>query len=61
MIRAGLYAQGSDPEIDAAIQIWFDLDNFIARTERKDIRNSYAQLEMILRKVKISQQMPQRR
>jgi flagellum-specific ATP synthase len=61
MIRAGLYAQGSDPEIDAAIQVWFDLDNFIARTEKKDIRNSYAQLEMILRKVKISQQMPQRR
>jgi flagellum-specific ATP synthase len=53
MIRAGLYAQGSDPEIDAAIQIWFELDGFIARIERRDIQNSFAQLELILRKVKL--------
>jgi flagellum-specific ATP synthase len=60
MIRAGLYAQGSDPEIDAAIQIWFELDGFIARIERRDIQNSFAQLESILRKVKLPNQFSNR-
>ncbi|MEO1307538.1 MAG: FliI/YscN family ATPase, partial [Pseudomonadota bacterium] len=30
MIQSGLYASGSDPEVDAAIQIWPALDAFIA-------------------------------
>lgn len=55
MIRAGLYAIGSDPEIDAAIQVWADLDAFIAKSERQGVRNSFTQLEIILRKAQFSQ------
>ncbi|MEM6886504.1 MAG: FliI/YscN family ATPase [Pseudomonadota bacterium] len=52
MIRAGLYNQGSDTELDAAIRVWSDLDDFIAKLERQDVSHSFAQLEMILRKSK---------
>ncbi len=52
MIRAGLYAAGSDPETDAAVQIWSELDGFLARVEKQDIRNSFTQLEIILRRAR---------
>ncbi|MGB7240831.1 MAG: FliI/YscN family ATPase [Sulfitobacter sp.] len=52
MIRAGLYAQGSDAEIDQAIQLWPELDAFIAKPERQDISHSFSQLELILRRAK---------
>ena len=53
MIRAGLYSQGSDPEIDAAIQVWSELDAFFAKPEQQDVRNSFSQLELLLRRSKI--------
>ncbi|ABG29978.1 FliI/YscN family ATPase [Roseobacter denitrificans] len=53
MIRAGLYSQGSDPDIDAAIQVWSDLDAFFAKPEKQDVSNSFSQLELLLRRNKI--------
>ncbi|WP_299826063.1 FliI/YscN family ATPase [uncultured Roseobacter sp.] len=53
MIRAGLYSVGSDPEIDAAMQVWSDLDGFLAKVERQSIENSFTQLELILRRVRV--------
>ena len=50
MIRAGLYAQGSDPEVDAAIRIWAELDTFLARSEKQSIANSFTQLQLVLRR-----------
>ena len=50
MIRAGLYAQGSDPEVDLAIAIWPDLDAFFARPETLDSTHSFQQLELLLRR-----------
>lgn len=54
MIRAGLYSQGTDPEIDSAIQIWSELDGFLAKVEKQDISNSFKQLEMVLRRARIA-------
>ncbi|WP_299968596.1 FliI/YscN family ATPase [uncultured Roseobacter sp.] len=58
MIRAGLYSMGSDPEIDAAIQIWSDLDKLMAMQERDTIRESFTQLDLILRRVRTSSDVP---
>ncbi|MFK7878942.1 FliI/YscN family ATPase [Roseobacter sp.] len=52
MIRAGLYSVGSDPEIDAAVQIWPELDAFLAKVETQSVKNSFSQLELILRRVR---------
>jgi flagellum-specific ATP synthase len=50
MISAGLYSHGSDPEIDRAIQVWPELDNFMAKTETRDIKDSFDQLGLIMRR-----------
>ena len=52
MIRAGLYTQGSDPEVDQAIQLWPEIDAFLGKTEAKDAAHSFDQLELILRRAK---------
>ncbi|MEP3944922.1 FliI/YscN family ATPase [Ascidiaceihabitans sp.] len=52
MISSGLYAHGADPEIDAAIQAWPDLDEFLASSTPKGVRNGFDQLGLILRRVK---------
>ncbi len=44
MIQAGLYAAGSDPEIDAAIRIWPRLDAFLASEAPGGIAESFARL-----------------
>lgn len=54
MISAGLYAQGSDPEIDQAIQVWPDLDNFMAKVHTRDIEDSFNQLGLIMRRATVS-------
>ncbi|MEM7424246.1 MAG: flagellum-specific ATP synthase FliI, partial [Pseudomonadota bacterium] len=49
MIRAGLYAAGSDPAIDEAIALWPDLDAFIGTVARgRDDLASFAELARIL-------------
>ncbi|TMM52512.1 FliI/YscN family ATPase [Sulfitobacter sabulilitoris] len=52
MIRAGLYASGSDPEVDQAIALWPELDAYLARMETQNIDNSFNQLDLILRRAK---------
>ena len=48
MIRSGLYAQGSDPAVDAAIACQGALDGFLARTEPHGIDNSFEMLRRVL-------------
>ena len=50
MIRAGLYAEGSDPELDEAIRAWPDLDAFVAETEPGSAQASFDRLGLILRR-----------
>lgn len=50
MIRAGLYAQGSDPSLDRAIRIWPDLDAFLAEHETQDSARSFKRLRLLLRR-----------
>jgi flagellum-specific ATP synthase len=53
MIRAGLYAAGSDPEVDQAIALWSDLDNFLAKSDGRSTSDYFQQLELILRRAKL--------
>ena len=54
MIRAGLYTQGSDPEVDKAIQLHPELESFWAKAEPEDAKRSFSQLELILRRAGVS-------
>lgn len=48
MIQAGLYAQGSDPLVDAAIRAWPDLDAFLSEEEPDDVQASFRHLAACL-------------
>ena len=48
MIRAGLYEPGSDPDLDAAVEVWPALDEFIGRSENEGVAASFAALERCL-------------
>lgn len=48
MIRAGLYAHGSDHELDFAIAAWPHLDAFVSEPETEDIAASFARLRAYL-------------
>lgn len=50
MIQAGLYAPGSDPDVDAAVRVWPELDRFLAETETENTAASFARLEDVLAK-----------
>lgn len=50
MISAGLYSKGSDPEIDAAIQIHAPLDNLMSNLHQQDPDHSFDQLRLLLRR-----------
>jgi flagellum-specific ATP synthase len=53
MIRAGLYAEGSDPVLDVAIKLWPELDAFFSRAEfgnPNEIQSSFDRLNLILRR-----------
>jgi flagellum-specific ATP synthase len=52
MIRAGLYTHGSDPEVDQAITVWPELDGFLAKVDATGCKNSFQQLELILRRAR---------
>ncbi len=53
MVRAGLYSEGSDPRLDQAIRVWPELDGFIGETESVSAENSFARLNLILRRAGI--------
>ncbi|GKY86694.1 FliI/YscN family ATPase [Sinisalibacter aestuarii] len=48
MIRAGLYAAGSDPALDAAIESWPKLDAFLSEDEWEDTKASFRRLAACL-------------
>ena len=48
MLRAGLYAHGSDSIVDAAIRVWPDLDAFLAEDEPDSSAESFARLRAVL-------------
>ncbi len=50
MIRAGLYASGSDRTLDMAILAWPKLDQFLAQSETKGVRDSFVALAHCLSK-----------
>jgi len=50
MIRAGLYAEGSDPELDMALRVQAELDVFLAESETVSAKNSFDRLALILRR-----------
>lgn len=50
MITAGLYSQGSDPDIDQAIALFPDLDAFAARNLENGITGAFSALDVILRR-----------
>ncbi|MFK7834736.1 MAG: FliI/YscN family ATPase [Sulfitobacter sp.] len=52
MIRAGLYNQGSDAELDQAIALWSDLDAFLGQSAPQDCAHSFQQLNLILRRAR---------
>lgn len=54
MVKAGLYADGSDPQLDQALKVWADLDSFIAETESVSIANSFSRLGLILRRAGVT-------
>ncbi|MFD0859992.1 FliI/YscN family ATPase [Roseovarius aquimarinus] len=55
MIRAGLYAAGSDPELDMAVKAWPDLDQFLAESEPNTAQSSFDRLALILRRAETGQ------
>lgn len=50
MIKAGLYVEGSDGQIDRATRIWPELDAFISKVDEPDILSSFNKLQLILRR-----------
>ena len=59
MIRAGLYAEGSDSELDQALKAWPELDAYLADMEHGAISDSFDKLALILRRAGVS--LPQDR
>ncbi len=60
MIRAGLYAHGSDPELDMAIRAWPDLDRFLGEAEAGLAQNSFDRLALILRRAAAAPAQPRK-
>ena len=49
MIQAGLYAKGSDPQVDEAIRVWPTLDGFLAEMAPADgVEGSFQRLKVCL-------------
>ncbi len=54
MVKAGLYVDGSDPELDQALKVWTELDAFLAQAETTSTQNSFDKLGLILRRAGVS-------
>jgi len=50
MIKAGLYAEGTDPLLDQAVRVHEELDAFFGKPETDGIENSFNRLQLILRR-----------
>jgi len=60
MIRAGLYAPGSDPETDAAIAAQGGLDRFLAQSGMASVAASFAALRQVLAPARPAARAPAR-
>ncbi|MDR9393261.1 MAG: FliI/YscN family ATPase [Roseovarius sp.] len=54
MIRAGLYSEGQDAELDQAVRAWPELDAFLAEAGGTPVRASFNHLSVILRRAGVS-------
>ena len=63
MISAGLYSPGTDPEIDAAIGVWADIDAALGLQHDHGVDHSFDQLRLVLRRAgrATADQSPRRR
>lgn len=50
MITAGLYTQGTDQAIDAAIQVWSTLDDAMGSVHNQGCKHSFDQIKLVLRR-----------
>lgn len=50
MMRAGLYAEGNDAEVDQAMRVWSEIENFLSEAEEHGIEQSFRRLRLILRR-----------
>lgn len=50
MVRAGLYSEGSDPYLDAAISAWPQLDAFLGDSATLPTKTCFSKLDLILRR-----------
>ncbi len=50
MVRAGLYREGEDAEIDMAVRAWPELDSFLAEDAPQGPEAAFKRLELILRR-----------
>ena len=50
MITAGLYTQGTDPIVDAAIQVWSALDDVMGSVHSQGCSHSFNQVKLVLRR-----------
>lgn len=60
MIRAGLYTQGTDAELDRAVALWPEFESFLTQTGATDCTQSFQQLNLILRRARAAQKPVQR-
>jgi len=51
IVRAGLYADGSDPQVDRALKLWPALDAFIGEKQEAGPKESFERLRAILHSV----------
>ncbi len=61
MVKAGLYAEGTDAELDQAIRVWDDLDAFLAEPEGISVQNSFDRLALLLRRARSGGQVVERK
>ncbi len=54
MIKAGLYAEGTDPLLDRAVRVHEELDSFFAKADPDGIENSFNRLSLILRRAGVN-------
>ncbi len=61
MVRAGLYTQGTDPSVDAAVSAWPSLDRFAGLTALPSTEASFAALQQALSGAQVVTNSPNRR
>jgi flagellum-specific ATP synthase len=50
MVRSGLYTKGADPELDVAVQLWPEIDNFLGQCGQNSPEQCFDKLKLMLRR-----------